>query len=141
MFSKKTTTGAATQIDSLIGKGTKFEGNVFFSGGLRVDGEIHGKVIGETSPATLVLSEHGVVNGHVEVTYLVANGSINGPVRATEFLELQPKGRIEGNVEYGMIEIQQGAVIEGSLLRLVPESTDKRDKTKKAEKPDEAPVA
>ncbi|MDR0736276.1 MAG: polymer-forming cytoskeletal protein [Zoogloeaceae bacterium] len=140
MFNKKPAAGAATQIDSLIGKGTKVEGNVFFSGGLRVDGEICGKVIGETSPATLVLSEHGVVNGHVEVTYLVANGSINGPVRATEFLELQPKGRIEGDVEYCMIEIQQGAVIEGRLLRLISESTHKQDRAE-AEKPDEAPAA
>ncbi|MDR1349449.1 MAG: polymer-forming cytoskeletal protein [Zoogloeaceae bacterium] len=140
MFNKKTTTGAAAQIDSLIGKGAKIEGNIFFSGGLRVDGEICGKVIAETSPSTLVLSEHGVINGHVEVTYLVANGSVNGPVRATEFLELQPKARIEGDVEYGMIEIQQGAVIEGRLLRLASESTGnkKRDKAEKPEKPDEA---
>ncbi|MDR0672321.1 MAG: polymer-forming cytoskeletal protein [Zoogloeaceae bacterium] len=143
MFNKKTTTGAATQIDSLIGKGTKIEGNLFFSGGLRVDGEIHGKVIGEAPSTTLVLSEHGVVNGHVEVTYLVANGSINGPVRATEFLELQPKARIEGDMEYGMIEIQQGAVIEGRLLRLTPESAGKTEeplaeKTEKPEKPEKS---
>ncbi|MDR2365621.1 MAG: polymer-forming cytoskeletal protein [Zoogloeaceae bacterium] len=134
MFSKKTTVGAAAQIDSLIGKGTKIEGNVFFSGGLRVDGEICGKVVAETSPSTLVLSEHGVVNGHVEATYLLINGGINGPVRATEFLELQPKARIAGDVEYGMIEIQQGAVIEGHLLRLVSEPANKREEPKK---PDE----
>ena len=136
MFNKKTATGAATQIDSLIGKGARIEGNVFFSGGLRVDGEICGKVIAESAPSTLVLSEHGVINGHVEVTYLVANGNIKGPVRAREFLELQPKGRIEGDVEYGMIEIQQGAVIEGRLLRLSAESADRREKTKKPEKPE-----
>ncbi|MDR3054087.1 MAG: polymer-forming cytoskeletal protein [Zoogloeaceae bacterium] len=116
MFAKKNTKGAATQIDSLIGKGTKIEGNIFFSGGLRVDGEICGKVIAESAPSTLMLSEHGVINGHVEVTYLVVNGSINGPVRAAEFLELQSKARVAGDVEYGMIEIQQGAVIEGRLL-------------------------
>jgi cytoskeletal protein CcmA (bactofilin family) len=115
MFTRKKTKGAATQIDSLIGKGTKIEGNIIFSGGLRVDGEICGKVIAE-SPSTLVLSEHGVINGHVNVTYLIANGRINGPVRATEFLELQPKARVAGDVEYGMIEIQQGAIIEGRLL-------------------------
>ncbi|MDR1890526.1 MAG: polymer-forming cytoskeletal protein [Zoogloeaceae bacterium] len=116
MFAKKNPKGAATQIDSLIGKGTKIEGNIFFSGGLRVDGEICGKVIAESAPSTLMLSEHGVINGHVDVTYLIANGSISGPVRAAEFLELQPKARVTGDVEYGMIEIQQGAVIEGRLL-------------------------
>jgi cytoskeletal protein CcmA (bactofilin family) len=141
MFNKKTTTGAAAQIDSLIGKGAKIEGNVFFSGGLRVDGEICGKVIAGTSPSTLVLSEHGVVNGHVEATYLLINGSINGPVRATEFIELQPKARIEGDVEYGTIEIQQGAVIEGHLLRLTPESAGnkKQDKPEGSGKKPETP--
>jgi cytoskeletal protein CcmA (bactofilin family) len=138
MFSKKTTTGAAAQIDSLIGKGTRIEGNIFFSGGLRVDGEICGKVIAETAPSTLVLSEHGVVNGHVDVTYLISNGSVNGPVRATEFLELQPKARIAGDVEYGAIEIQQGAVIEGHLLRLVvANAADKREKPETTEAPEE----
>jgi cytoskeletal protein CcmA (bactofilin family) len=140
MFGKKTATGAATQIDSLIGKGTKVEGDVFFSGGLRVDGEIHGKAIGETAPSTLVLSEYGVVNGRVEVTYLVANGRINGPVRATEFLEVQPKGSITGDVEYGMIEIQQGATIDGSLLHLTPKSAEEQGKTK-PEQPEETPAA
>lgn len=125
MFDKKSTKGAATQIDSLIGKGAKIEGNIYFSGGLRVDGEICGKVIAESAPSTLVLSEHGVINGHVDVTYLIANGSINGPVRAVEFLELQPKARVSGDVEYGMIEIQQGAVIEGRLLNQKADSLKK----------------
>jgi cytoskeletal protein CcmA (bactofilin family) len=116
MFAKKSTKGVATQIDSLIGKGTKIEGDVHFSGGLRVDGEICGKVIAESVPSTLMLSEHGSINGHINVAYLIANGSINGPVRVTEFLELQPKAKVIGDVEYGMIEIQQGAIIEGRLL-------------------------
>ncbi|MDR1849468.1 MAG: polymer-forming cytoskeletal protein [Zoogloeaceae bacterium] len=116
MFAKKTNTGASAQIDSLIGHGTKVEGNISFSGGLRVDGEIHGKVIAQTPQATLMLSEQGAIHGHVDVAHLIVNGAINGPVRATEFLELHPKARIIGDVEYGMIEIQQGALIEGHLI-------------------------
>ncbi|GHT95936.1 hypothetical protein FACS1894185_5640 [Betaproteobacteria bacterium] len=125
MFDKKPAKGAAHQIVSLIGKGTKVEGNIIFSGCLRVDGEISGKVIADSIPSTLILSEHGVINGHVDVTYLIANGSINGPVRVVEFLELQPKARVSGDVEYGMIEIQQGAVIEGRLLNQKADSPGK----------------
>ncbi|MDR0234573.1 MAG: polymer-forming cytoskeletal protein [Zoogloeaceae bacterium] len=117
MFAKKNNAGsAATQIDSLIGYGTKLEGNIQFSGGMRVDGESLGKVIANTPQATLMLSEQGVINGHVEVTHLIVNGTINGPVYASEFLELHPKARIVGDVEYSMIEIQQGALIEGHLI-------------------------
>jgi len=124
---KKSHTGASAQIDSLIGQGTKVEGNISFSGGLRVDGEIHGKVIAQTPQSALMLSELGVINGHVEVSHLIVNGTVNGPVRASEFLELHPKARITGDVEYGMIEIQQGALIEGHLLLRREKGKDGKD--------------
>jgi cytoskeletal protein CcmA (bactofilin family) len=116
MFSKKNTTASSSQIDSLIGKETRIEGDVYFTGGLRIDGEIRGQVIAESSPATLMLSEHGRITGQVNVSHLIVNGNITGPVRASEFLEMQPSARITGDVEYAMIEIQQGAVIEGRML-------------------------
>ena len=64
------------RIDSLVGAGTRIEGNVHFTGGLRVDGEIKGNVIADPSkPSTLVLSEHARVDGEIKVTHLVVNGS------------------------------------------------------------------
>ncbi|MCL2075304.1 MAG: polymer-forming cytoskeletal protein [Betaproteobacteria bacterium] len=117
MFTKKNNAaGAAAQIDSLIGQGTTVEGNILFAGGLRVDGEVCGKVIAQTQQATLMLSEQGVINGYVEVSHLIVNGTINGPVRAAESLELHPRARITGDIEYAVIEIQQGALIEGQLI-------------------------
>ncbi len=118
MFARKNNGGAAvSQIDSLIGRGTRIEGNVVFTGGLRVDGEITGRVVAEPgAPSTLVLSEHARIDGEVAVGHLIVNGTINGPVQVSEFLEMQPKARISGDVSYAMIEIQQGAVVEGRLL-------------------------
>ncbi|MDR0528673.1 MAG: polymer-forming cytoskeletal protein [Zoogloeaceae bacterium] len=126
MFSKKNNGTTTSQIESLIGQGTRIEGNVMFSGGLRVDGEICGKVVAASSSSTLMLSEHGVVNGHVDVAQIIVNGVINGPVRSSEFLELHPKARIVGDIEYRMIEIQQGALIEGRLI-LVGENDRQAD--------------
>lgn len=119
MFARKNgAAAAAKQIESLIGKGTRVEGNIQFAGGLRVDGEVVGQVKAESGSSTLVLSEHGRIEGEVRVAHLIVNGSISGPVRVSEFLEMQPKARINGDVEYASIEIQQGAVIEGRLVRL-----------------------
>jgi cytoskeletal protein CcmA (bactofilin family) len=50
------------------------------------------------------------------VAHLVTNGVVVGPVVVTETLEMQPKARIVGDVEYLSIEMQQGAVIEGRLV-------------------------
>lgn len=107
------------RIDSLIGAGTKVKGDVSFTGGLRIDGEVDGNVVAEPGKAsTLVLSEHARVDGHISVTHLVVNGTVTGPVRATEYLELQGKAKLIGDVHYKTLEIQLGAIIEGKLIHL-----------------------
>jgi len=105
------------RIDSLIGAGTRIEGNVTFSGGLRVDGEIKGNVISAGGqPSTLVVSEQASIDGEIHVSHLVVNGAINGPVYSTEFLELQPRCRVKGDVHYNSLEMHLGAVVEGRLV-------------------------
>ena len=105
------------RIDSLIGATTRIEGNVFFSGGLRVDGAVRGNVAGlPDQPATLVVSEQARIDGEVQAAHIVVNGTINGPVDARETLELQPGSRVRGDIHYKSIQIQQGAVIEGRLV-------------------------
>lgn len=114
------------RIDTLIGAATKIDGNLSFSGGLRVDGEINGNVIAVPGkPSTLVLSEHGRVNGEINVTHLVVNGMAAGPVRATEYLELQSKAKVIGDVHYKILEIQLGAIVEGKLIHLAVAADDK----------------
>jgi cytoskeletal protein CcmA (bactofilin family) len=110
------------RIDSLIGATTRIEGNVFFSGGLRVDGTVRGNVAAlPDQPGTLVVSEHARVDGEVQAAHVVVNGTINGPVAARETLELQANSRVKGDIHYKSIEIQQGAVIEGRLVHLAAE--------------------
>jgi cytoskeletal protein CcmA (bactofilin family) len=107
------------RIDSLIGAGTKISGDLTFTGGLRVDGQVIGNVIAvEGKPSTLVLSEHGCIEGAVSVTHLVVNGLVTGPVHAAEYLELQSKARVIGDVHYKTLEIQLGAIVEGRLIHL-----------------------
>lgn len=118
MFGKKGDSKPQGRIDSLIGSGTVVEGNIRFSGGLRIDGEVKGSVAaveGATS-ATLVLSEQARIEGAVEVAHFVVNGTVVGPVTVSESLEMQARARIVGDVAYALIEMHQGAVIEGRLV-------------------------
>jgi cytoskeletal protein CcmA (bactofilin family) len=116
MFSKSARKSHG-RIDSLIGVGTKVEGNLAFIGGLRVDGEIHGNVmaVGDKS-GTLVISEQARIEGEINVSHVVVNGTVVGPLRSSGFLELQPKARVTGDVEYNTIEMHLGAVVEGRLI-------------------------
>jgi cytoskeletal protein CcmA (bactofilin family) len=108
-----------SRIDTLIGVESAIDGNVRFNGGLRVDGRVKGDVTeAETSACTLVLSEHGSIDGAITVSHAVLNGKVSGPVRASHYLELQSKSRIIGDVHYQTLEMHTGAVIEGKLVYL-----------------------
>jgi len=103
MFSRK----KQPLIKSLIAKGTSVHGNVSFSDGLRIDGEVRGIV---------VISDSAVVQGAVHAAHVIVNGMVQGPVHAGELLELQPRGRVTGDVHYKMLEMHQGAVIAGQMF-------------------------
>ena len=117
MFGSKNGTASQSGIDTLIGAGTRVEGNIVFRGGLRIDGEVRGNISCENGQqGTLVISEKAVVEGEVSVGHVVVNGTVSGPIKANESLELLRSARVTGDVEYQQIEIQQGAVIQGRLV-------------------------
>lgn len=105
------------RIDSLIGAGTTIAGDITFSGGLRVDGEVKGNVRATgDQQGTLVVSEHARIEGEIDVNHLVINGTVVGPVHSSEFLELQAKAKVTGDVQYNTIEMHLGAVVQGRLI-------------------------
>lgn len=111
------------RIDSLIGAGATVEGDVTFTGGLRVDGQIRGQVSTvDGEPATLVVSEQARIVGEVRVSHVVINGSVTGPVTANDYLELQAKARVNGDVTYRTLEMHVGAIVQGKLIHAEQES-------------------
>lgn len=122
MFGKK----AQPPIKSLIAQGSRIEGNLKFTEGLRIDGQ----VVGNTSaspeqPSILVISEAAVVEGELRADHVIINGTVRGPVYAKELLELQPQARIEGDVYYKALEMHRGAMITGQLKPVDGEGQEK----------------
>jgi len=131
MFGKK----SQPPIKSLIAQGTRIEGNMKFSEGLRVDGEVHGDVhAGPEDGSLLVISEAAVVQGGLVADHVIINGTVRGPVHARELLELQPKAKIEGDVTYVALEMHQGAMITGQLRPLAAGAEDEKPLLKLAAK-------
>jgi cytoskeletal protein CcmA (bactofilin family) len=117
-----------SRIDTLIGADSRVEGDVVFSGGLRVDGTIRGSVTEQHGvPSTIILSENGRIEGAVTAAKIVLNGAVVGPVRSGQFIELQTKARIEGDLHYKSLEMHTGAVIDGKLVHLDENATDELD--------------
>lgn len=123
MWERKNHSSPQKRIDSLIGAGTVVKGDVSFVGGLRIDGQVQGNVVAASDePSTLVLSEQARIDGEVRVSHMVVNGTVNGPVHAKDYLELQPKARVLGDVTYKAIEMHVGATIRGRLNTVEPGS-------------------
>lgn len=119
MFNKGKNKAKSVRIDTLIGQYTHIKGDISFSGGLRVDGNIVGNVnaMGD-SESVLTLSDLGSIEGEIRVPNLVINGTITGNVYATEHVELAPKAKVQGNVYYRMLEMVIGAEVNGQLIRI-----------------------
>lgn len=125
MFGSKATRAEGT-IDCLIGSGTVIEGDLRFRGGLRIDGEVIGRVIAEAGkPSLLVLSENAKVRGEIRAAHVVIDGTVEGPIQADELLELQAKARVSGDIRYAVVEVHHGAIVEGAILHIEAQAADK----------------
>lgn len=112
MFNKK----KQPPIKSLIAEGSQISGNILFTDGLRVDGTVTGNVYAaEEDASILVISEIAVITGEITADHIIINGTVKGPIHARKMLELQPKARIDGDVQYAALEMHQGALITGQL--------------------------
>ena len=114
------------RIDCLIGAGTEIKGDMTFDGGLRVDGRVQGNVVSvEGKPGTLVLSEAAHIEGEIRVSHVVISGTVAGPVHAADYVELQSKANVTGDVYYRTLEMHLGAVVQGRLVYQDGSKTDK----------------
>ncbi|MCC7040712.1 MAG: polymer-forming cytoskeletal protein [Burkholderiales bacterium] len=123
MFEKKKHAPPQKRIDCLIGAGTTVAGDVTFTGGLRIDGTVRGNIATVDGAAgTLVVSESARVDGKIDVSHVVINGTVTGPIVANDYLELQPKARVTGDIGYKTLEMHLGAVVHGKLEHTEPGS-------------------
>jgi len=104
-------------IGTLVGAETRVNGDIEFTGGFHVDGYVKGNIWSSKDESSILsISERGCVEGSVVVPHVVLNGTVKGDVRATERVELGPKARVIGNVQYKVIEMSIGAEVNGKLI-------------------------
>jgi cytoskeletal protein CcmA (bactofilin family) len=106
--------GAArpAEINALLGRGTHFEGKLFFEGRVRIDGSFKGEIRGED---VLVIGEGAAVAGEVTVaTCIVTGGEVDANIRARDAIELYAPSRVTGTLHAPAIFIDRGVRFEGS---------------------------
>jgi cytoskeletal protein CcmA (bactofilin family) len=97
-----------------IGPGTEIRGDVSFRGELLVAGRIVGDVTGHGG--MLTIAPDGIVEGSVDVESLALAGTVTGDVTVRRDASLGAGSRIEGNLQYRMLEMEAGARVNGRLV-------------------------
>jgi len=120
------------ELTALLGRGTRFDGKLYFTGRLRIDGSFSGEI---RSDDVLVIGDGAEVTAEIDVdTVIVRGGTVTGNVRARTAIELYVPARIIGNLRSPSIFIDKGVKIEGSCT-MAPVEGDppETDKTRGAD--------
>jgi len=109
---------------SVIGSDVSITGNVTASTELHVDGNIEGDI----TCASIVQGEGSVVKGVIEAESARLSGTVIGSISARELVILK-SARIEGDVHYDALTIEQGAAVEGRFAPRASKSGSAAKKT------------
>ena len=93
---------------SVIGSDVTIKGDVSASADLHVDGTIEGDI----TCSSLVQGESSTISGSIEAETARLSGAVDGSINARELVILKT-ARIEGDVYYDALTIEQGAQVEG----------------------------
>lgn len=102
------------EADALLGPGTRFEGKLFFEGRVRIEGHLQGEVEGDD---VLILGRRGTVHGTIRVgSLIIRGGEVQGPVFATQAVEIHAPGRVQGDIHTPELFIAKGATLAGKSI-------------------------
>lgn len=124
MLGKKDSEAIKTsgELNTIIGKGSSFEGTLNVQSTIRVDGRVKGKI---TASDSLVVGKEGDIDGEVHVRNAILGGKVFGKLNVAGKVVLEAKAVFNGELKTSKLVIDEGAVFEGSCSMVegkLPES-------------------
>jgi cytoskeletal protein CcmA (bactofilin family) len=129
---KKADEYIASRVNSVIGKGTEFEGTIRTKETIRIEGFVKGNII---SDGTVIIGNGGNVDGKIEAVNILVGGEAHGELYASEKIEANSSGRIFGNLHTKGLIVDEKALFQGTC-----EMTG-REEPKAAKETETAPEA
>lgn len=102
--------GIVSEINTLLGRGTSFEGKLTFEGTVRIDGKLKGEIF---SDDTLIIGEGAYVEAEIDIGEVIIQGTLVGNVRAKRGIEVLAPGRVKGDLHTPSLQIEKGVIFEG----------------------------
>jgi cytoskeletal protein CcmA (bactofilin family) len=101
------------EINTLLGKGSEFEGKLTFEGTVRVDGKLSGEIF---SDDVLVVGEGAEVHAEVDIGEIIIQGFVVGNIRAKRAVEIHAPGKVRGDITTPSLQIDKGVIFEGKCF-------------------------
>lgn len=98
------------KISAIIEEGCRFEGNLSFTGIVRIAGTVAGSIY---SNDTLIISESAVVNSDINANIVIISGTVSGDIKATSRVEIKKPARFEGSITSPSLIVEEGVIFHG----------------------------
>ena len=98
-------------LNTLIGKGSSFKGNLTIQHSLRIDGKLTGNIKCSDS---IIIGKEGNVDGQLEVKNAVVGGTIKGKITASGKITLEASAVFVGELSAQKLVIAEGATFDGT---------------------------
>ena len=103
------------KVETIMGKGTKIDGDIRTSGSLRVEGEVNGFVKAE---GDVFVGESGIVKNEIEAREIIIAGKVEADVTALKKLAILPKGKLHGDIRCASLKIEEGGTFIGTSKKM-----------------------
>lgn len=100
---------------SVLGADVTIKGDIAATADLHVDGRVEGDI----TCASLVQGQSSEVIGSIRAESARLSGTVRGSITASELVILKT-ARIDGDVHYDALTIEQGAEVDGRFQHRVP---------------------
>lgn len=100
-------------INSIIGKGAKFRGDIQVRGLLRVDGDFTGSV---QTKGKVLIGRHGRAECDIEARIVVVGGMVHGNITASEKVVLLATALVIGSIQAPRLTAEEGVLVDGQLM-------------------------
>lgn len=96
-----------------IGRALRVEGRILSKENLTIDGEIDGTI--EVGDHDLMIGEGAAVKADLTAKTITINGAVTGNVLATDRVNLQATGSVDGDITTPRLIMAEGAIIKGKV--------------------------
>jgi cytoskeletal protein CcmA (bactofilin family) len=100
----------ASEVTTLLGRGSEFEGKLSFEGTVRIDGKLAGEIFTDD---VLIIGEGAEVSAEINVGAVIIEGTVHGNIQAKRSVEIRTPGRVRGNISTPSLFIEKGVVFDG----------------------------